>query len=47
MLRKSYPYYLANEAAKPNTDLEVFDKYSGELATRVAMAGAEAIDRAK
>ena len=46
MLRESYPYYLANEAAMPNTDLEVFDKYSGELATRVAMADASAIDAA-
>jgi acyl-CoA reductase-like NAD-dependent aldehyde dehydrogenase len=46
MLRESYPYYLANRAAMPNTDLEVFDKYSGELATRVAMADAEAIDAA-
>ena len=30
----------------PNTDLEVIDKYSGEVATRVAMASAEDIDRA-
>ena len=29
-----------------NTDLEVTDKYTGEVATRVAMADAEAIDRA-
>jgi acyl-CoA reductase-like NAD-dependent aldehyde dehydrogenase len=46
MLRESYPYYLANRAAMPNADLQVFDKYSGELATRVAMADAGVIDAA-
>ena len=46
MIRESYPYYLANQPAMPNTNLEVFDKYSGEVATRVAMADAEAIDAA-
>jgi acyl-CoA reductase-like NAD-dependent aldehyde dehydrogenase len=46
VLEESYPYYLANRPAMPNTDLEVFDKYSGELATRVAMADADAIDAA-
>ena len=44
MLRESYPYYLAGEACQPNTDLEVIDKYTGEVATRVALAGAGAID---
>ena len=46
MLEESYPYYLANRPGTPNTDLEVLDKYTGEVATRVAMADAEAIDRA-
>ncbi|MBI2423664.1 MAG: aldehyde dehydrogenase family protein [Candidatus Hydrogenedentes bacterium] len=46
MLKKSYPYYLANKPVAPNADLEVFDKFTGELATRVAMADAEAIDAA-
>jgi acyl-CoA reductase-like NAD-dependent aldehyde dehydrogenase len=46
MLKESYPYYLANRPSTPNADLEVLDKYSGEVATRVAMADAEAIDRA-
>ena len=46
MLQKSYPYYLANEAVAANTDLEVTDKYSGEVATRVALADAKAIDKA-
>ena len=44
MLKSSYPYYLANAARQPNTDLEVTDKYSGKVATRVALADASAID---
>ncbi|MBX7161506.1 MAG: aldehyde dehydrogenase family protein [Acidimicrobiia bacterium] len=46
MLRDSYPYWLANEAVRPNADLEVVDKYSGEVATRVALADEAAIDAA-
>jgi acyl-CoA reductase-like NAD-dependent aldehyde dehydrogenase len=46
MLRKSYPYYLANEAVAANSDLAVTDKFSGEIATRVALADAKAIDKA-
>ena len=42
-LQPHYPYWLANEPAEPNHDLEVRDKYSGEVATRVAMADAAAI----
>ena len=38
MLKKSYPYYLANKPVAANTDLEVLDKYSGKRATRVAFA---------
>jgi acyl-CoA reductase-like NAD-dependent aldehyde dehydrogenase len=45
-LDATYPYYLANEAEAPNHDLEVLDKYSGEVATRVALADDAAIDRA-
>lgn len=45
MLAEHYPYYLANAAEQPNTDLEVSDKYSGAVATRVALADAAAIDR--
>ncbi len=45
-LATSYPYYLANQAEAPNQDLEVFDKYTGEVATRVALADDDAIDRA-
>jgi acyl-CoA reductase-like NAD-dependent aldehyde dehydrogenase len=46
MLKETYPYYLANEAVYANTDLEVTDKYSGKIATRVALADANAIDAA-
>lgn len=50
MLRDVYPYFLANRAVQANTDLEVTDKYTGEIATRVAQADAktilEAIDAA-
>lgn len=46
MLRDSYPYYLANAPEAPNQDLEVVDKYTGEVATRVALADNAAIDRA-
>ncbi len=46
MLAKSYPYYLANRPEAPNRDLAVTDKYTGEVATRVALADDRAIDRA-
>ena len=46
MLEKSYPYYLANKPVNANTDLEVTDKYSGKVVTRVAMADAGAIEEA-
>src|ERR1700755_2427949 len=43
-LKSSYPLYLANEAQSPNQDLVVTDKYTGEVATRVAQADAATID---
>ncbi|HET9033314.1 MAG TPA: aldehyde dehydrogenase family protein [Dokdonella sp.] len=46
MLKSSYPYYLASKAVFANTDLEVTDKFSGEVAMRVALADAKAIDSA-
>ena len=46
MLRDAYPYYLANKAVQANTDLEVTDKYTGKVATRVAQADAAAIHAA-
>ena len=45
MLKAAYPYYLGSEPVFANEDLEVTDKYSGEVATRVAMADKDAIDR--
>ncbi len=44
MLKDKYPYYLASKPVYANTDLEVTDKYSGKVATRVALADAKAID---
>ena len=45
-MKKRWPYYLANAAVQANTDLEVFDKYSGERVARVAFADAKAVDAA-
>ena len=45
MLKPTYPYYLANEPVFANSDLEVIDKYTGAVATRVALADAAAIDK--
>ena len=46
MLNKTYPYYLANQPQTAKTMLEVFDKYSGKLATRVAVPDAKAVEKA-
>jgi acyl-CoA reductase-like NAD-dependent aldehyde dehydrogenase len=46
MLAESYPYYLAGKPEAPNRDLIVTDKYTGEPATRVALADPAAIDAA-
>ena len=46
MLKETYPYYLANRPAQPNADLMVTNKYTGELACRVALADAQVIDSA-
>ena len=43
-LRDSYPLFLNNRAAAPNSDLAVTDKYTGEIATRVPLANSEMID---
>ena len=45
MLKDKYPFYLANKPEAPNADLEVTDKFTGKVATRVAMASASDIDR--
>jgi aldehyde dehydrogenase (NAD+) len=44
MLKEAYPYFLGNEPVFANRDLEVTDKYTGLVATRVALADAAAID---
>ena len=44
-LKDVYPLYLNNEAQQPNTDLEVTDKFTGEVAFRVAQADAATIDK--
>jgi acyl-CoA reductase-like NAD-dependent aldehyde dehydrogenase len=43
-LQATYPLYLNNKAEQPNTDLAVTDKYTGEVAFRVALADAKTID---
>lgn len=46
MLKEKYPYYLANKPVEANADLEVTNKYTGEVATRVALADTTAIENA-
>jgi acyl-CoA reductase-like NAD-dependent aldehyde dehydrogenase len=46
ILKDSYPFYLCGEAAQPNTDLAVTDKFTGEIAFRVAQADAATIETA-
>jgi acyl-CoA reductase-like NAD-dependent aldehyde dehydrogenase len=46
MLKDTYPLYLNNKAVQPNTDLAVTDKFTGEIAFRVALADAATIDQA-
>lgn len=43
-LKPRYPYFLANEAVFANEDLEVTDKFTGKVATKVAMADETTID---
>jgi acyl-CoA reductase-like NAD-dependent aldehyde dehydrogenase len=45
-LKSTYPLYLNNKAAQPNTDLKVTDKYTGEVAFRTALATPDVIDEA-
>jgi acyl-CoA reductase-like NAD-dependent aldehyde dehydrogenase len=46
MLAKTYPYYLANRAQQPNTDLAVLNKFNGKIATRVAVPSAKVVEQA-
>jgi acyl-CoA reductase-like NAD-dependent aldehyde dehydrogenase len=45
IIQETYPYYLANKAVYENQDLVVTDKYSGKVATKVALAGPSVIDQ--
>jgi len=45
-LKDTYPLYLNNKASQPNTDLEVTDKFTGEVAFRTALATPDIIDKA-
>lgn len=45
-LKSTYPLYLNNKAALPNTDLEVTDKFTNEVAFRTALATPDIIDEA-
>ncbi|MGZ3478452.1 MAG: aldehyde dehydrogenase family protein, partial [Polyangiales bacterium] len=45
-LSDRYPYYLANEPVFSEPTLDVLDKYDGKVATRVALAGPDAIEQA-
>jgi len=46
MLAKSYPYYLANQPQTSKETMDVLDKYSGKVATRVAVPDAKATEKA-
>ena len=46
VLPESFPLYVANRPESPNRDLAVVDKFTGETATRVALADPATIDRA-
>ena len=45
-LKDVYPLYLNNEAAQPNEDLEVTDKFTNEVAFRTALATPDVIEEA-
>ncbi len=45
-LKNTYPLYLNNKAAQPNSDLAVTDKYTGEVAFRTALATPDIINQA-
>ena len=46
MLAKSYPYYLANQPQTSKEMMDVLDKYSGKVATRVAVPDVKATEKA-
>ena len=44
-IKPNWPYFLANQPLEPNQDLEVTDKFTGEVATKVALADPAAIEK--
>jgi acyl-CoA reductase-like NAD-dependent aldehyde dehydrogenase len=46
VLQSHYPYYLANQPVAGTATMDVLDKYSGDVATRVALPGPEALEQA-
>ncbi|SIS69796.1 aldehyde dehydrogenase family protein [Neptunomonas antarctica] len=46
MMLSSYPFYLANKPVHANKELAVLNKYSNEVATYVAIASTQDIDKA-
>jgi acyl-CoA reductase-like NAD-dependent aldehyde dehydrogenase len=46
MIKKQYPYYLANHPVLPNTDLHVTDKFTGKVAAKVALADKKTLEKA-
>ncbi len=45
-MKSEYPLYFANRPQTPNLDLEVTDKYTGQVVARVPKANRDLIDRA-
>ena len=43
-IKENWPYYVANKPCEPNHDLEVTDKFTGDVAARVALADTKAIE---
>jgi acyl-CoA reductase-like NAD-dependent aldehyde dehydrogenase len=46
MIKSQYPYYLGGRPIMANTDIEVKNKYTGEVVANVARADRKAIDKA-
>lgn len=45
-MKTTYPYYLASRAVEANLKLEVFDKFSGKLVSKISLADEAIIDAA-
>jgi len=43
-MKTNWPYYLANQPQSPNQDLQVTDKFTGEVAATIALADSTAIE---